>query len=332
MDCGRKIQLLLRSPSSRACRPGEQRGAIMISESLVRKISQLKKQRNAVILAHNYQLLDVQRIADFTGDSLALARRAVDIEADVIVFCGVHFMAETAKLVNPSRCVLEPDPAAGCPMANMINARQLREAREEHPGALVVCYVNSTAEVKALSDICCTSGNAVEVVRGLPADRPVLFVPDQSLGDWVARQLDREIILWPGYCPTHHRITEGDIRELKQAHPGAIVLVHPECTRPVVDAADRVASTAGIIDFVTNSDATEFIIGTELGLVERLAADLPAKKLYHAAPFADCPNMKLVTIEKILWSLEDMVHEVTIPPDIADPARKAIERMLAVGK
>lgn len=300
------------------------------SPDIVQRIEQLKHRRNAVLLAHNYQLLDVQRIADFTGDSLGLAREAAKTHAEVIVFCGVHFMAETAKLVNPARTVLEPDPAAGCPMANMITARQLREAKAQHPHALVVCYVNSTAEVKALSDICCTSGNAVRVVTSLPPDRPILFVPDQSLGDWVQRHSGREMILWPGYCPTHHRITERDVAALKAAHPEALVLVHPECTRPVIELADHVASTAGIIEIVETRDAEAFIIGTELGLVQRLAADHPEKRIYHAAPFADCPNMKLVTLEKILWSLEDLAHEVVVPPEIAPPARAALDRMLAV--
>jgi quinolinate synthase len=303
----------------------------MSSNSLPERIRRLVRQRRAVILAHNYQTLEVQRVADITGDSLALARQAARIEADVIVLCGVHFMAETAKLVNPDRLVLEPDPAAGCPMANMITARQLREARDQHPDAQVVCYVNSTAAVKALSDICCTSANAVEVIGSLPADRPILFVPDQSLGDWVRRKTGRaDMILWGGYCPTHHRITEQDVRRLKAEHPDALVLVHPECIRPVVDMADHVASTSGIIELVTHSDAEEFIIGTEIGLVQRLAADLPGKRLYCAAEFADCPNMKLVNLEKVLWSLEDLVYEVTIPPEVAEGARAAIERMLAV--
>jgi quinolinate synthase len=301
-----------------------------MTSQIVQRIQRLKRERNAVILAHNYQLLEVQRVADVTGDSLLLARYAAEAHASTIVFCGVHFMAETAKLVNPHRLVLEPDPAAGCPMANMITARQLREKKAAHPDALVVCYVNSTAEVKALSDICCTSGNAVKVVSSLPPEKPILFVPDQSLGDWVQRQTGRRMILWPGFCPTHHRITEQAIREAKAAHPHALVVVHPECTRDVVDLADHVASTAGIIAFVTESKAREFIIGTELGLVQRLAADLPEKRLYHAAPFADCPNMKLVTLEKILWSLEDLVYEVTVPPAIAAPARAALDRMLAL--
>lgn len=297
---------------------------------ILKKIQQLKNKHNAVILAHNYQRLEVQRIADFTGDSLALSRQAAKVDADVIVFCGVHFMAETAKLVNPGKTVLEPDPAAGCPMANMITGRELLNAKKEHPDALVVCYVNSTAEVKALSDICCTSGNAEKVINSLPSDREILFVPDQSLGDWISRKLNRKLFLWPGYCPTHHRITEDDILKCKEQYPGAPVIVHPECIRAVVDIADHVASTAGIIEFITKSASTEFIVGTESGLIERLSNDLPEKKIYPASEFADCPNMKLVTLEKILWSLEDMLYPVTITEQIAAKARESIQKMLAV--
>lgn len=296
---------------------------------LIDRINQLRKQRRAIILAHNYQLDEVQDIADFVGDSLALAQQAAGVqEAEVIVLCGVRFMAETAKLVNPDRQVLMPDENAGCPMANMINARQLAEARRKHPDAAVVCYVNSTAEVKALSDICCTSSNAVKIVGSFPPERPIIFVPDQSLGDYVARQLGRELILWPGYCPTHHRILPEDIQRRRAEHPQAVVMVHPECTEDVRRLADYVGSTAQIIAEAGRSNSREFIIGTESGICHTLRKKYPQKTFIHVTPAADCPNMKLTTLEKILWSLEELKTEITVPDDVAAGARRAIEKML----
>jgi quinolinate synthase len=298
-------------------------------DRLVARIDELRRRRNAVILAHNYQTAEVQDIADIVGDSLALAQRAADVhEAQTIVLCGVRFMAETAKLVNPSRTVLMPDENAGCPMANMITPRQLADARQRHPDAAVVCYVNSSAAVKAASDICCTSGNALRIVASIPEDRPVLFVPDQSLGDYVARQLGRDLILWPGYCPTHHRILPEHIDARRREHPDALVLVHPECTEPVRRMADFVGSTAQIIDHVRRSDSQTFIIGTEMGICHTLAKQNPGKTIVHVTPLADCPNMKLTTLEKILWSLEEMQTPVEVPDDVADGARRAIQRML----
>ena len=294
------------------------------------KILELKQQRNAVILAHNYQRDEVQDIADFVGDSLGLSRQAAKTAADVILFCGVHFMAETAALLCPDKTVLIPDPNAGCPMANMVAVRELRGLKAKHPNAAVVGYVNTTAEVKAECDICCTSANATKILQSLPADQETIFVPDQSLGDYAARQAGRKVILWPGYCPTHHRILADDIKKLKAAHPAALAAVHPECTRDVLDLADHIGSTSGILKFCRKSDAKEFIIGTEVGLLHRLQLESPDKTFYHVSPLADCPNMKLNTREKMLWSLEDMIHEVTIPDDIARKARRAIERMLEV--
>jgi len=299
-----------------------------MSEDIVHKIMAQKRSRNAVILVHNYQRGDVQDIGDFVGDSLGLSKQAAETDADVIVFCGVHFMAENAALLNASRTVLIPDENAGCPMANMIAARELRAAKEAHPDAVVVCYVNSTAAVKAESDICCTSANAVDVVRSIPADRPVLFVPDKSLGHYVARQLGREIILWEGYCPTHHRILAENILQRREDHPEAEVVVHPECTSDVIDLADHVASTSGILRYCHQSSSNEFIIGTEGGILHRLAKENPDKRFYHATRLADCPNMKLITLQKVLWSLEDMTHRVEVPGEIAEKARQPIERML----
>jgi quinolinate synthase len=299
--------------------------------TLAEKIARLKKERQAIILAHNYQAAEVQDIADIVGDSLALAQAAAKVTAArAIVLCGVKFMAETAKLVNPGRTVLMPDPEAGCPMADMITPEQLAEARQAHPAAAVVCYVNSSAAVKALSDICCTSSNAVKIVASIPAAQEVIFVPDQSLGDYVARQLGRTMILWPGFCPTHHRILPEDIAKRRAEHPQAVVLVHPECTEEVRRLADYIGSTAQILAYVRQSPAREFIIGTEMGICHTLKKENPGKTIIHVSRAADCPNMKLNTLEKILWSLEEMKYEVTVPEDVAAAARQAIERMLAL--
>jgi len=300
------------------------------SADLVGRVSDLRRRRCAVILAHNYQLPEVQDIADFVGDSLAMAREAAKTKADLILVCGVHFMAETAKLLNPDRPVLEPDPNAGCPMADMITPRELAEAKRRHPEAAVVTYVNSSAAVKAMSDICCTSANAARIVESIPPDRPVLFVPDQSLGDYVAQKTGRRnLILWPGFCPTHHRILPEHVEAQRREHPDAEVCIHPECTRPVRDLADFVGSTSQIIQHVTASPKRTFIIGTELGICHTLRRRNPDKTILQITSLADCPNMKLNTLEKVLWSLEDMQYLVTIPEEIAGPARRAIERMLA---
>jgi quinolinate synthase len=299
-----------------------------MKNDLVEKILNLKSKRHAVILAHNYQRGEVQDIADFTGDSLGLSQRAAKTKAEVIVFCGVHFMAETAKLLCPDRKVLVPDENAGCPMANMVTVRELREMKAKHPGTIVVCYVNSTAAVKAESDICCTSSNAVKIVASVPSDRRVIFIPDKSLGMWVTAQLGRQLIYWDGYCPTHHRILAEDVVRRKHEHPQAKVVVHPECTPDVIALADKAASTTGIVKYCRDTDAKQFIIGTEIGLLHRLRRESPGKTFIAASPLADCPNMKLNSLEKILWSLEDMVYEVTVPAAIAIKARRTIERML----
>lgn len=298
------------------------------TDGLTDRLARLKAQRQAVILAHNYQTGEVQDAADFVGDSLELSFQAARTQAKVILFAGVHFMAETAKIISPERTVLVPDPNAGCPLANMVTPRELAERRREHPGAVVVCYVNSSAAIKAMSDVCCTSANAAKVVASIPAERPVLFIPDQSLGQYVAGQLGRDLILWPGYCPTHHRILARDVRELRAEHPQAKAVVHPECTSDVIALADAVASTSGILRYCRESQAREFIIGTEIALLHRLHKENPGKTFYPASPLADCPNMKLNTLEKLVWSLEDMVYEVTVPEEVAGKARRALQRML----
>ena len=291
------------------------------------EIQELKSKRNAVILAHNYQIPDLQDIADFTGDSLELARKAVELDADHIVFCGVHFMAETAAILNPDKTVLIPDPASGCPMADMITADQLRELKAKHPGAKVVAYVNTSAEVKALSDCCCTSGNAVEIVRRYEG-QDVIFVPDVHLGTYVAESLQRDLVLWPGYCPTHARMNPAELTALKAAHPNALVLAHPECPRTVRLIADHTQSTGQMCDFVRASDRTEFIIATEEGLLHRLRKENPRKKFYRVSPFAVCPNMRKNDLEKLLFCLRDAAPAVRVPDDIATPARRAIRQML----
>lgn len=295
---------------------------------LVQEIQKLKTDRRAIILAHNYQMPEVQDVADFTGDSIELARKATAVDAAVVVFCGVHFMAETAAILNPDKTVLMPDERAGCPMADMITGEQLREFKARHPGAKVVCYVNSTAEVKAESDCCCTSGNAVKIVRHY-ADDPVIFVPDQHLGSVVEEALGRKLLLWPGYCPTHARIHPRDVRELKAAHPGAIAMAHPECPKPVRAVSDRILSTGQMCAFVRESSATEFIVATEEGLIHRLRKDNPGKTFYRVSPFAVCPNMKRNTLEKVMFCLRDMRPVVPVDLAIAARARRAIELMLA---
>jgi len=298
------------------------------NEELVQKILRLKKERDAIILAHNYQIGEVQDIADYTGDSLGLSIEASMTTSKVIIFCGVRFMAETAAIICPDRTVLMPDENAGCPLANMITVRQLREMKNRHPEARVVCYVNTSAAIKAESDICCTSANAVKVVNSIPEDIPVIFVPDRSLGDYVSKKCGREMILWNGYCPTHHRILAQDIINVKKKHPEAKVMVHPECTADVIELADQVLSTSGMCRYAKEADAREFIVGTEIGLLHTLRRNNPDKKFYPASELADCPNMKLNNLEKILWSLEDMTYEVRVPENIRNRAWIAIEKML----
>jgi len=301
-----------------------------MEETVVEEIARLRRERNAVVLAHNYCRGEVQEIADFTGDSLELARRAAGVDADVIVFCGVYFMAETAAIVNPGKVVLVPDATAGCPMADMITGEQLRDLKAKHPGALAVCYVNSTAEVKAECDICVTSGNAERVMSSLPEGREILFVPDRHLGSHIASKLGKSYVLWPGYCPTHARLTGLKVAEARAAHPGAPVLVHPECAKDVRDAADERLSTGGMCAYARESQAKEIVVGTEVGILHRLRKENPGKAFWPVDEDAVCPNMKKATLEKVLACLRDMSPAVSVPAEIAVPARRAIDAMLAV--
>ncbi len=300
-----------------------------MSETLISRIEALKSERNAVILAHNYQRGDVQDIADLVGDSLDLSRRAAGTDAEVVVFCGVYFMAETAAILSPDKTVLIPDENAGCPLSNMLSVRELEDLKLEHPNAIVVTYVNSSAKVKAASDTCCTSSNAVKIVSQIPPDKEIIFAPDMSLGSYVAEQTGRNLILWHGYCPTHHRILASDIIKLKKKHPNALAAVHPECTEDVRAAADFVGSTSQILEYCHRKDAEAFIIGTEVGIIHRLIKENPGKRFLPASEMGDCPNMKLITLEKVAWSLEDNSFKVKVSEPTASLARCAIERMLA---
>jgi quinolinate synthase len=298
--------------------------------NVAEEIASLKKERNAVILAHNYTLGEVQEVADYTGDSLELARRATRVEADVIVFCGVWFMAETAKILNPRKTVLIPEPSAGCPMADMITGAQLRELKAQNPGAKAVCYVNSTAEVKAECDMCVTSGNAEKVMRCFGPDEKILFVPDQHLGGHIAGMLGRDYTLWPGYCPIHAAITVEAIESARRLHPGAPVIVHPECSKAVRDAADHRLSTGGMCQFARESDAREIIVGTEVGILHRLRKENPDKTFHPVSEGIVCTDMKKITLDNLAACLRKMKHEVVVPEEVSSKARNAIEAMLAV--
>jgi quinolinate synthase len=300
------------------------------NRDLAEKILKLKAERKAIVLVHNYQLGEVQDIADFVGDSLELSQKASKTDASVIVFCGVHFMAETASILCPDKVVLLPDLNAGCPMANMITAPKLIERKKELPGSTVVCYVNSSADVKAESDVCCTSANAVKVVQSLESDN-ILFVPDQYLGHYVSTKTSKQIHLWPGYCPTHARILPQDIQRAKSEHPQALIMVHPECRPEVASLADEVLSTGGMLRFVHSTNAREIIVGTEFGFIYRLKKEVPEKSYIPASEQAVCPRMKLITLEKVLWSLEEMSPEVKVPEPVRIRASRAVDRMLEIG-
>ena len=303
-------------------------------EEVRREIRRLKAERNALILAHNYQAPEVQEIADVVGDSLGLSRTAAKADADVIVFCGVHFMAETAAILSPEKTVLLPDRGAGCSLASMMSAESLRRWKADHPGAVVVTYVNSSAEVKAESDYCCTSSNATEVVRAIPEDREILFGPDQFLGAWVKRSTGRENMhIWGGYCHAHNRITHEDVVKKKKEHPGADFLMHPECgcMTASMPLADKVLSTSGIVRHARESPKKEFIIGTEVGILSRLRRENPGKQFHPVSEESYCEFMKLIDLEKVLFSLEEMEYRITVPPDIAKKARRAIDRMVEIG-
>ena len=298
--------------------------------SLQEKIISLKREKDAVILAHFYQTMDIQEIADHVGDSFELARRAQNAQQSVIVLCGVRFMAESAKILNPQKTVLLPAPDAGCPMADMVTPEDVKRLRSQHPDAAAMCYVNSSAAVKAECDICCTSSSAVRVARSLKENR-IIFVPDQNLGAYVASKVpEKEFILFQGFCPIHNFVSTNDVAAAKAAHPNARVLVHPECTAQVIALSDFVGSTAGILNYVQQSSENEFIIGTEMGVVERLRQTVPDKTVYLLSSRLLCPNMKKTRIEDVLKSLENGVYEIMLPEDELQGARKCLERMVSV--
>jgi quinolinate synthase len=304
----------------------------MEDKELIKDILKWKRKRQAVILVHNYQRPEVQDIGDFVGDSLQLSQEAAKTHAKMIVFCGVHFMAETAKILNPEKRVVMPDLAAGCPMASMIDASRLKRMKKEHPKARVVCYVNTTAEVKAGSDICCTSSNAQRIADSLDSEE-IIFVPDKYLGEWTARKSGKRLILYPGYCPTHAKILDEDILRLKKKHPHALVLCHPECSVPVKAVSDFVLSTGQMLKTVRENPAREFIIATEQGILHQMEKQNPGKRFYHASESAVCPNMKKANLLNVLDALKNPgEHEVRVEKKTADRARKAIQRMLDVSK
>ena len=290
----------------------------------------LKRKHDALILAHNYTRPEVQELADFVGDSLELARKAAECHAPVIVFCGVRFMAETAKILSPESIVLHPEPHAGCPMADMASPEEVAEYRKAHPDALVVAYVNTTAATKTEVDVCCTSGNAEKLVSQLPDDREILFLPDANLGANLNGKLKREMALWPGFCPTHNKILPEHIMAAKSKHPGAVVLVHPESTPAVVALADHAFSTGRMLKFVRESEKMEFIIGTECGIIHRMQKENPDKKFYPLEPAVLCPNMKKITPENVLFALRDLSPRIEIDEAVRRRAKAPIDKMLEV--
>ncbi|MHB8572923.1 MAG: quinolinate synthase NadA [Candidatus Dormibacteria bacterium] len=309
-------------------------------KELLREIDRLRRERNAVLLAHNYQAPEVQDVADYVGDSLGLSRQAAASEAEVIVFCGVHFMAETAAVLSPGKTVLLPDLEAGCSLAATIDAQQLRDWKAEHPGAVVVSYVNTTAEVKAETDICCTSGNAEAVIRSIPEDREILFLPDMFLGAHLQRVTGRRLNIWAGECHVHAGIHQEDVDRVQREHPGAELLVHPECgcSTPWLYYAStegrenvHVLSTEGMVRHAQSSGASQFIVATEVGILHRMRLANPQKMFLPASEDAVCRFMKTITLEKVHAALRDLVHVITVPDDIADRARGSIERMVAIG-
>lgn len=301
-------------------------------DNIIEKIKALKEKKNAVILAHCYQPVEIDMVADYVGDSLHLSQVAAKTDADIIVFAGVYFMAQTAKLLSPDKKVLLPQIEAGCRMADMLSFRQLKEFKAQHPDIPTVCYVNSTAEVKSECDMCCTSSNAVNIVKSMGVPK-ILFLPDTYLGKWVEKQLGNvEVITYPGFCPTHLQIRPTDIENARKAHPGALVLAHPECHMSVSSIADYVGSTTGIMKFAKESDNKSFIIATEQGVVDRLKRDLPDKEIIPVKENIVCPNMKMTSLEDILHVLETEENEIFVDENIAPKAVRCIDRMLEVSK
>lgn len=301
----------------------------MKKESLIEEIKKLKEQKRAIIMAHNYQPEEVQDIADFVGDSLELSRKAAELEADIIIFCGVHFMAETAKILAPEKKVILPDLRARCPMADMITGNDLRWLKQLYPGKKVVAYVNTTAEVKAETDVCCTSANAVKVVGSLP-DEEIIFVPDRNLADYVSQKTGKKLHLWDGYCPIHEDIRPEHIKKMKKKHPEAEVWAHPECRPDVLSLADRILSTGQMIKEAPKSEAKEVIVATEVGILHRLQKENPDKKFYPARKKAVCHNMKRINLKKVYRALLLEHPEVIVEAGIADRAREAIEQMVRI--
>ena len=300
----------------------------MNQDEIIERISQLKVKKNAVLLAHNYARAEVQDIADLVGDSFALSRAAVELDAEMIVFAGVHFMAESAYILSPDKTILLPDADAGCPMADMVTAEALREAKKKYPNAAVVCYVNSSAAVKAESDVCCTSANAREVISSIEEDE-ILFVPDKNLGRYVSKFTNKKVHLWNGFCPIHQQITAQDVLSAKQMHPGSVFLAHPECRPEVLELADGIYSTAGIIKYAATAEETKFLIGTEQEMMHKLVQDSPNKAFHAVSKYAYCSMMKMATLPSILNALETETTKITVPEEIRAKAEKALERMLA---
>ena len=298
--------------------------------SIEEQIKTLKKERQAVILAHNYTVAEVQDIADFVGDSLELSRKAAECHAPVIVFCGVRFMAETAKILSPESIVLHPNPYAGCPMADMASAKAIQEYKQTNPDTMVVAYVNTTAETKTAVDICCTSGNAEKVIASIPPEKKILFLPDGNLGANLSAKLGRKMDLWAGFCPTHNKILPEHIMRAKALHPQAVVMVHPECLPAIVQLADVALSTGGMLKFAREADAREFIVGTECGILHRMRKENPGKVFHPLEPSVLCPNMKKITLEDVLFSLQDLEPRVELDENTIKLAKDSINKMLEI--
>ncbi|BCA81190.1 quinolinate synthase NadA [Desulfuromonas sp. AOP6] len=301
----------------------------MNQQEIKAEIRRLAQERNALLLAHNYQRDEIQEIADITGDSLGLSMEAARTDKDVIVFCGVHFMAESAAILAPDKIVLLPRPDAGCPMADMVTPEGLRQLKAKHPGVPVVTYVNSSAAVKAESDICCTSANAIKVVNSLDAAE-VILVPDRNLGHYIAGHTDKVCHFWEGYCPTHERLEVADVERAKKDYPEAVFMAHPECHPSILALADHICSTSGMYDYVRTSAARQFIVGTEAGILFRLRRENPDREFILPTSRLICPNMKLTSLEDVLHSLQTLSPEITVPSEVRKKARTALDRMLAV--
>jgi len=299
-------------------------------ENLIKEILSWKEKREAIILAHVYQPGEIQDIADFTGDSLFLSQQAAKTQAKVIVFCGVQFMAETASILSPEKIILLPEIKAGCPLADMAPIEKVKKKLKELPKVAIISYVNSYAATKALSDYCCTSANAVQVAQAIPAERDILFIPDKNLADFTAKRSKRRIIPWQGFCPVHNILTKEDVIKVKKLHPKALLLVHPECRPEVCNLADYIGSTRGIIEFASNNPAKEYIIGTELGIFHPLKKNNPDKQFFPASKKMICEDMKLITLEKVLYSLQNLEPRITVPEDIRKKSLKALNRMIEI--